>query len=298
MNAVSPSTLPPTGKRWKMPQIRATSARLLVGAAMVLAVAAGAVFQLGWGTLSVFGPEGFSAICPLGWLEVGLASRSWPAMWLPFVLTLVAVVVLGRYFCAWICPAALLQNVAGWRGAGKAKHASPLIEEPPAPAVPASTLSRRMPRLDSRFVVLGGTLLSAAVFGFPVFCLICPIGLFFGTLFALGHLFSFQQPSIDLVLFPAIIAVELLTLKNWCRSICPLGALLSLGSSLNRFFRPVVDKEKCLASKGINCQACRNVCAYGVDPRRQPDASGMECVKCLECSDRCPVKAIRFPFRA
>ena len=36
-------------------------------------------------------------------------------------------------------------------------------------------------KLDSRHYVLGGALLSTAVFGFPVFCLVCPIGLTFAT---------------------------------------------------------------------------------------------------------------------
>lgn len=87
--------------------------------------------------------------------------------------------------------------------------------------------------------VLGGALLSTAVFGFPVFCLICPVGLTFATLIAVWRLFQFNEVALSLLVFPAMLALEVLVLRKWCSRFCPLGALLSLASRLNRTFRPV-----------------------------------------------------------
>jgi ferredoxin-type protein NapH len=243
-------------------------------------------------------------------LETALAGRTvFPQVWLPLALVLGSIIVFGRYFCAWVCPAALLDSVLHLNS-NKSFGALPMgktrIEhEGHLDSGSADKRSKATPWifwlgvLDSRYLVLVSTLLSAAAFGFPIFCLICPVGLFFGALFAIGRLFSIQQPSLELVLFPALLGLELFAIKSWCRSICPLGALLSLTSGLNRFFRPVIKQDQCLASRGVNCQVCRNVCPQQINLQSQPGTlSLMNCTKCLECSDRCPVKAIEFPLRA
>lgn len=132
---------------------------------------------------------------------------------------------------------------------------------PPAPA-------RR--RGDSRNWVLGGALLSTAVFGFPVFCLICPVGLTFATLIAVWRLFQFNEVALSLLVFPAMLALEVLVLRKWCSRFCPLGALLSLVSRLNKTFRPVSNEATCLrSSKGEPCHQCADVCPEGHRPARR-----------------------------
>jgi ferredoxin-type protein NapH len=99
---------------------------------------------------------------------------------------------------------------------------------------------------------------------------------------------------VELVLFPALLGLELFALKSWCRSFCPLGAFLSIIGSLNRFFRPAIKQETCLASKGTNCQACRNACPEGIDLRNQKGVLfPTSCTKCLECYEKCPARAIK-----
>lgn len=167
-------------------------------------------------------------------------------------------------------------------------HGPSLPEPAPADAV------RPWPALS----VLAGTLLSASIFGFPVFCLVCPIGLIFGTGFAAVHLVRTGQPSIDLLVFPAIVVVELVVLKKWCANICPLGALLGLFAIFHRGLAPRVDRSRCLVdTKSSRCQECRKACAFAIELRKPAFEGGLnECVKCRECADHCPVKAIRFPW--
>jgi ferredoxin-type protein NapH len=289
--------------------IKPRTARTLVALAVVALVLGGAVSKIGVGTLSAFSLNPLSYLCPLGYLEVSLASRDLlPALWLGLALVLLSIVVFGKFFCGWVCPANLFSPSRHNGHAAQAHPTGSLASKGVSPfqASPRTVSNRTLSAEDgsdraaslSRYAVLGGTLLSSLVFGFPVFCAICPIGLFFGALFAVKRLVFAQEPGWEVLLFPALLAVEFFALKSWCRSICPLGALLSLASSLNRFFRPSVNASTCLASSGTKCRECVNVCPEGIDLRKKTSISLLrECTRCLECSDKCPVQAIRFPLR-
>lgn len=154
--------------------------------------------------------------------------------------------------------------------------------------------SASRPVLDSRHVVLGGSLLSAAIFGFPVFCLVCPIGLTFATFIGVWHLFQFNETSWGLIIFPAILVLEIAFLRKWCAKICPVSALVSLISGLNRTLRPRVRADACLRSSGVDCRACVEACPEQVDPhsKRIP-----ECSKCGACVEACPAQAIHMKLR-
>ena len=54
----------------------------------------------------------------------------------------------------------------------------------------ASCAAKRGAALDARHFVLGGALVSTFAFGFPVFCLVCPIGLTFATILLVINLFA------------------------------------------------------------------------------------------------------------
>jgi len=148
--------------------------------------------------------------------------------------------------------------------------------------------------VDSRHLILGGALLSSLVFGFPVFCLVCPVGLTFATIIGVWNLFRFNEASWGLLVFPLIILLEIVFFRSWCTRFCPIAALLSLVSAGNRTFRPKVDGTACLRGKGVDCRVCISKCPEEVDPHspRIP-----ECSKCGLCADHCPAHAITFPLR-
>ncbi len=149
--------------------------------------------------------------------------------------------------------------------------------------------------VDSRVIVLGGALLSSAVFGFPVFCLVCPIGLTFATVIAIFHVLHFAEVTWSLLLYPAIIVIELVVLRKWCASFCPVGALLSLLSNLNKTFKPQVKNDLCLRNGGTDCKTCVNTCPERLDPH---SGTIPECTKCGECVDACPAHAIEMRLLA
>lgn len=155
--------------------------------------------------------------------------------------------------------------------------------------------------LDSRHVVLGGALVSALAFGFPVFCLVCPIGLTFATILLVIRAFGMGDVSIALLVVPLMLIAEVVLFRKWCHRICPIGALMSLIARANRTARPVIDDAKCIeTAKGKTCGACARVCGEGID-LRHPELGAVqlnECIRCHKCVEACPAHAVSMPLLA
>lgn len=149
--------------------------------------------------------------------------------------------------------------------------------------------------------ILGGALASSAVFGFPVFCLICPVGLTFALTVALWRLFEFNETNWAILWFAGFLVLELLVLRRWCSRFCPLGALWTLASRLNRFFRPKAREDLCTRmTHGVPCTICRDVCPEGIEPASVANDPMLlaRCTKCGACAAACPTGAVHFPFLA
>jgi len=289
-----------------MPKIRASRLRVITMLFFFGLTAAGFAFKTGFGTLCNLGYGAISVICPLGALETALASRAFQLRTLvAFACAVFVVAVLGRFFCAWICPAPIFRDwISG--PARKSHEDSAAVEQVGRTQVGRTQVGRTQvgrthrsaPTIDSRHFILGGALLSSAIFGFPVFCLVCPVGLIFATFIGIWRLFQYNEPSWMLLVFPMILIVEIVICRKWCRKICPLGALLSILSGLNQLFRPRVNRGLCRhVSKTMDCGFCKNVCEENIDLHHSEKSRPMtECTKCRECSDACPAEAISFPL--
>lgn len=283
-----------------MKKTRAVRIRGLVALTAFLLVVIGIVVNAGTGTLSSFGIGSIAAVCPLGAFESLFGSWAFVPRLVFAVATVCLVVFLvGKAFCAWICP---LPHVQAFFKTRKQKQRD--IEEREENAAFAWDNHQRgiqkveREKIDGRHLVLVGALGSAAVFGFPVFCLVCPVGLTFATVIAIWQALSANEITWGLVAFPAILAIEVLLLGTWCRRLCPMGALMSLISKGNRTFRPTVDRSRCLRdSEGASCSECSKACPELIDPNRDVGRrSASECVRCMGCSSACPMHAISFPL--
>jgi ferredoxin-type protein NapH len=286
-------------------------------------VVVGGIAGIGTGSLSAFGLKTIYAVCPVGYLEVALASRDiLPRLLICFAVIVGLTILLGRIFCGWACPVPLFRKIftnkvdepndAFQRNIkGPQEHQVhqdkdhdgevrlALEDGEPRKASISQDHSTVKNNKSYGLPVLGAALASSAIFGFPVFCLICPIGLIFATIFALTRLLNFNEPTLDLIIFPLIIIVELVFLKKWCSKICPLGALLGLISRLNRRLVPTVDRSRCLEeTHGTKCQQCRKACSYDIDIKNGKGTGHISsCTKCKECATSCPVHAISFPWK-
>ncbi len=260
------------------------------------------------GNLSSFGWKDISLICPLGALGTMLASKTMiPRAVISLVIAIAAIIILGRAFCAWICPVPVVSNLRNiFKKKGEAKSEPDAGEDAPVALTDKDLADlKRCTRgcgscagkksLDSRHMVLGGALLSTAVFGFPVFCLVCPIGLAFATVFLIILLFSAGDVSWTVVAVPALLAVEVIFFRKWCSHVCPLSAFMSLISKANRTFVPAIDDTACLeTTTGAHCSRCAQVCTQKINPRHPELGSDFcECTKCRDCVEACPANAIK-----
>ena len=290
------------------------NARTAVAAVAFAALAVCLIAGVATGTWCGFGANDIAVLCPVGALLSMVAAKTLiPRAVLSIVVAIALVLLLGRLFCGWICPVTLWRRVKEFFKPVKTREQEAealsqanqaLAAEEIAALKEASAThdcaacgachAKRNAPFDSRHAVLGGALLTTAVCGFPVFCLVCPIGLTFATFIGVWHLFQFNETSWGLIIFPAILVLEIAFLRKWCAKICPVSALVSLISGLNRTLRPRVRADACLRSSGVDCRACVEACPEQVDPhsKRIP-----ECSKCGACVEACPAQAIHMTLR-
>lgn len=163
-------------------------------------------------------------------------------------------------------------------------------------ATAAETLPQPTARkFDSRHAVLGGALIASLFAGFPVFCLVCPVGLSFAVIVLLVNLFGAGDVTWSLILAPVVLILEVVFLRKWCSRFCPISGLISLVSRASKTGMPQIDNEKCLeSSTGVACSKCATICTYDVN-LRHPEYGELplhDCARCGDCIDTCPAHAI------
>lgn len=286
--------------------MKPSTQRTLVALAVFVVVGVGLGFSTGLGTPSSFGWDSIATICPIGSLETILSQWAvTPHGLLCLAITVVLILIFGRAFCGWFCPTPLMRRVFGSKKLMD-KDRSDLHDTCAAGCAacgkPCSTKKRdsgiKNSPLDSRYAVLAGALLSTAIFGFPVFCLVCPVGLSVATFIGLWRLIQYNDATWSLVVFPLIVFVELFLLRKWCHRFCPLAAFASLVARGNRTLRPTVDGTVCIREQGKGaCHLCYEACPEAIDLHNLAAGAPLaECMKCRECVAACPEDAIELPL--
>ena len=199
----------------------------------------------------------------------------------------VATLLLGRFFCGWICPMGVLHQSLAWLA--RPRRAKERI---------ASNRYRPTYRLKY-FLLLA--LLGAALAGSNQIGLLDPIAFTWRALTtaivpALDNLtFNFYEPerhfhysTLISLLFIAALALNLWVPRLYCRLLCPLGALLGLFSKLS-LFKIIKKHELC-----TNCDLCQASCQGAADPHA--DLRVTECMVCLNCVHSCPEGALAYGF--
>ncbi|HEX9117087.1 MAG TPA: 4Fe-4S dicluster domain-containing protein, partial [Anaerolineae bacterium] len=227
----------------------------------------------------------FSRLDPLQAFTAMIAARQPILLYAPVVLTIAATLLFGRVWCGWVCPLGAILELFGQKG------------------------TRKMPlgMRQAKYWILGAVLLMAAagslafLYFDPITILvrglantIAPlIGIAVDAKFRADFLTD-KRPLFTLIgivsFLPLLIVLglNLIERRFWCRYLCPLGALVGLGSKVAWINRRV-DKLSC-----VDCGDCTNACGMGAIKLADASHDPAECVVCLDCGAVCRKEAISF----
>jgi polyferredoxin len=260
----------------------------------------------------------FFEIDPLVGLLNAVASHGLYRGLLWGLVILVPTLFLGRFFCGWICPMGTLQHwIGSWQS--EAKRGKQRIESNrykrwqtvkyvvlTAGLVASSFGSMAIGWLDPFSLLVrsfGLALLPA--FNFAVRAVLSPMErsntewirstgetvheALQGTVIDLKQT-HFSQGLVLGILFLIILFASLRVTRFWCRSICPLGALLGVVSRWS-ILGLHKDAESC-----NRCNKCLLHCQGGDDPIGGVPWHKSECLMCMNCVSSCPHSSLEFRF--
>ena len=182
----------------------------------------------------------------------------------------------GRVYCSWVCPINIVTDVAEWlRRRLKIKNSANFSS-------------------STRYWLLGGILLVAAISGSVAWELINPVSMVYrGLVFGMG------------LAWGVIAAVFLLDLfvgrRAWCGRLCPVGAFYGLLGEGAMLRISALRREQC-----DDCMDCFAICPEhqvikpalkGADKGLGPVITSGNCTNCGRCIDVCARDVFEFTTR-
>jgi polyferredoxin len=256
----------------------------------------------------------FFQLDPLVWLSSLLSGHHLISGFLWALGLLLLTLFLGRIFCGFICPLGTIHHVVS--------RIKPSLKGERMVRANQKTPSQKV----KYFLLI--TLLLAAIIGLNLVGLMDPISLLFRSLalavfpglgvglkelfdamassdikilnqlsytaeVLVSPVFGYGYPAYRTAWFMGLIFLIILFLNRirprfWCRTLCPLGALLGLCSRVS-ILKLEKDDEKC-----TNCKLCTKSCQGAASPIPGQDWENAECVACFNCFNACPEDALAF----
>jgi len=234
-------------------------------------------------------------------------------------------IVLGRFFCGWLCPFGLYMDVlTRIRKFFKKRHLS-------LSSKTNTKLGQFRFIIIAIFMILSVIFGSYAIFGTELipgtvpggpegteagivgsinepFCLVCPMRplcvaaecatgfmeFSYVTQITYGpfYISGFYITSINLTVLIVVTILSLAYRRFWCR-ICPLGALTGLFSTYKPFRYIALTKLEKNQEACTKCGICKRVCPTQVTEiydRKGGDVTVSTCMLCMRCVEMCPYK--------
>ena len=232
-------------------------------------------------------------------------------------------IVLGRFFCGWLCPFGLYMDLlTRVRKVFKKKHLS--FSEKTNTALGQFrfiiiALFLILSVIFSSYAIFGTELIPGTIPGGPLgteagivwnvnepFCLVCPVRpLCVLVESAVGYMnFSYVSTitygpfwitgyyvtSLNLAVLILVTILSLAYRRFWCR-ICPLGGLTALFSSFAPFKQVALTRLHKTEEKCTKCGICKRVCptqATQMYEKKAGDVTESRCMLCARCIEMCP----------
>ncbi len=232
------------------------------------------------GDLLPLGVNLFSRFNPLQAAASMIGGRELILNYWPVLLTVGVTIAFGRVWCAWWCPLGAILELFGFKG-------------------------RRLDWQGMRYwkYVLLFTVIVMAAFGSLAFMYFEPITILVRGLTSifkpaleyvqLADKEAFTLPGVGwwtmFIPLGLVLLLNLVEKRFWCRYLCPLGALIGLGSKFS-WVKRRVDQFSC-----IQCGDCEEICPMGaISPGNDYKSDPAECIMCMDCAVPCPKTAITF----
>jgi polyferredoxin len=229
---------------------------------------------------------------------------------LAFVILMLSVLI-GRYFCGWICPLGTIVDLMD-RVMGKLKKKysgayrrfrgwkfTILIL-----ILVAALFSLQFIWFFDPIVILTRTF-STTIYPLSTFFIEGIFNIFLGLGIFQDFLFSaydflretilpieplfFQKSVLIGLIFLGILSLNLFTKRFWCRYMCPLGALFGFFSSFRLTKGIFFADDKC-----TDCGRCQRTCKMDAINDGYRSYSPIECIECMSCIAVCPTDAISY----
>ncbi len=218
-----------------------------------------------------------------------------------FIVVIVITLLLGRFYCASLCPLGSLMDVltrlsTKIRGQKKFRYLKRLswVRYPLLVVTIITLLAGFMPPLNvlDPYSVFGK--ISVQLFQ-PVFIalnnLVAGLSELAGT-YSFYHI-KVDKPeiislSVSLVLFGSITVMAVLNGRIFCNTVCPVGTLLGLLSG-KALFRVKINPSVC-----NHCHKCTTVCKASCIDSNHQYIDYSRCVSCFNCLGSCSLDAMSF----
>jgi polyferredoxin len=218
------------------------------------------------------------ALCPFGGLETFykfLAGGDFlTKIFTSNIVLLVGVIILGvlvgRYFCGWICMFGGLQEYIGILGKKLFKKRFTIPQK-------ADKILRYL-----KYIVLVVVLVLTWKAGELIIRPYDPFVAF--AHLSTGLVAVWSEFAVGLIILGVTLLASLFYDRVFCKYLCPMGAFLAILSKIG-IYRIMREESTC-----THCTLCDKKCPVNIDISKPSAITSAECINCLECVTVCPTK--------